>query len=164
MSSWHPISRTPATLFAAGVTLLLLNFTRPAFGDGIQLGTNVIVSFASVEAGRETLTRRDEFIAALTPLDRRARLQTTEEVSEKDQLELIGKSVRPWEPEETNRLSSALQSVSDRLARLRLPLPTTVLLIKTSGEEEFNNCYTRQNAIVYPAAEAAAPPRDTRWH
>ena len=41
-------------------------------GEGIQIGANVTVRFSDVEAGREVLTRRDEFIAALTPLDRRA--------------------------------------------------------------------------------------------
>ncbi len=124
-------------------------------GEGIQLGTNVTIRFASVELGREILTRRDDFIAALTPLDRRARMQTDQDVLEKDFLAFVGRCVRSWTPEETNRITSVLQMLRDKLARWHLPFPATVLLVRTSGEEEFNNCYTRQNAIVFPAAEAA---------
>src|SRR6266566_4519954 len=135
-------------LFVPGVMVSIL-------GEEIQFGTNVTIRFASVEQGREILTRRDDFISALTPLDRRARMQSDQDVSEKDFLAFVGRSVRSWTPEETNRITRALQTLGDKLAPWRLPFPATVLLIRTSGEEEFNNCYTRANAIVFPSAEAA---------
>jgi len=127
-------------------------------GEGIRLGTNVSVSFSSVELGREILTRRDDFVAALTPLDRRARVQTDQDVSEKDFLAFVGRSVRAWTPDETNRIASALETVADKLARWNLPFPATIQLVRTSGKEEFNNWYTRQNAIIFPAAEAGGRP------
>src|SRR5881394_2376065 len=139
-------------LFIAGLVFSTL-------GAGIQLGTDVTISFASVELGRELLSRRDDFIAALTPLDRRARMQTNQDVSEKDFLALVGRSVQSWTPEETNRITAALQTLEDKLARWHLPFPGTILLVRTSGEEEFNNCYTRQNAIVFPAAERSEERR-----
>jgi len=53
--------------------------------------------------------------------------------------------------------------LGDKLARWHLSFPAKVLLVKTSGEEEFNNCYTRQNAIVFPAAEAAGRASDLSY-
>ena len=139
------------TLFFSGCVLSSL-------GEEIQIGTNCAVRFASVEAGREILTRRDEFIAALTPLDRRARLKTDVEVSEKEFLAFLDRSVRAWMPDETNRVAGAFLTIRDKLARWHLPFPATVFLVKTTGEEEFDSFYTRQNAIVFPAAEVAGRP------
>jgi hypothetical protein len=142
------------------IALFIPGFVFSTLGERVQLGTNVTVSFASVETGREILTRRDDFIAALTPLDRRARMQTNQDFSEKDFLAFVGRSVQSWTPDETNRITSAFQTLGDKLARWHLPFPATILLVRTSGEEEFNNCYTRQNAIIFPAAEAAGRPSD----
>jgi hypothetical protein len=139
-------------------TLLVSGFVGSSLGEGIRLGTNVTVYFSSVETGREILTRRDDFIAALTPLDRRTRMQTSQDVSEKDFLAFVGRSVQPWTPDETNHIADVLHTVGDKLAQCQMPLPANIMLIKTSGEEEFNNCYTRQNAIIFPAAEADAKP------
>src|SRR6266576_5541130 len=87
------------------LALFIPGLVFSTLGAGIQLGTDVTISFASVELGREILTRRDDFIAALTPLDRRARMQTNQDVSEKDFLAFVGRSVRSWTPEETNRIT-----------------------------------------------------------
>ena len=148
----------------AGLTALIVSgFAVSSLGEGIRLGTNVTVYFSSVEAGREILARRDDFIAALTPLDRRARMQTNQDVSEKDFLAFVGRSVRPWTPDETNRIAGVLQTVGDKLAQWHLPFPSTIVLISTSGEEEFNNSYTRQNVIVLPTNEVAGRPSALRY-
>jgi len=144
------------------VALLFLDSIHAALSEGIPLGTNVTVSFANVEVGREILSQRDEFIAALTPLDRRARMQSTDDVSELDFLAFVGGSVQPWIEDETNRIAGALQTVGEKLARWQSLFPPSILLIKTSGREEFNNCYTRQNAIVFPAAEIGGRPSALR--
>src|SRR5882762_340371 len=78
------------------IALFIPGLVCSTFGEGTQLGTHVTIDFASVEPGRELLTRRDDFIAALTPLDRRARMQTDQDVSEKDFLAFVGRSVRSW--------------------------------------------------------------------
>ena len=150
-------------LMASLLALLTSGLAVSSPGEGIPIGTNVTVRFANVEVGRDILTRRDDFIAALTPLDRRARRQTDQEVSERDFLEFAGQSVRAWTPDETNRITAVLHAVGNQLARWQSSFPTNVWLVKTSGEEEFNNCYTRQNAIVFPAAEAAGGPAALRY-
>jgi hypothetical protein len=127
-----------------------LAFVPSAIAQGIRLDTNVVVSFASVEAGIKVLTNRDDFIAALSPFERAARMLTDQEVTEKAFLEFVGRNVRSWTPEETNRLTGVLQAVAKKLFSWHLPFPRTVLLIKTSGQEEINAFYTRQNAIIFP--------------
>ena len=150
--------RRPSGLATLLPALFIAASRVSSLGAEFQLDTNVTVVFSSVEAGRAILTRRDNFITALTPLDRRSRMATNQDVSEVDFLAFVGRSVRPRSPEETQLLAGGLQSVRDKLAPWQLPLPATIVLVKTSGEEEFNNCYTRQNAIVFPASEAAGPP------
>ena len=151
-------SRSLIGLTAALMALFIPGLVFSTLAEGIQLGTNVTIRFASVEQGREILTRRDDFIAALTPLDRRARMQTDQDISEKDFLAFVGRSVRSWTPEETNRITSLLQTLGEKLDRWHLPFPAVVLLVRTSGEEEFNNWYTRQNAIVFPSSDVAGRP------
>jgi hypothetical protein len=130
--------------------LLLASWLTPAvFAEGMKLGTNTVVSFASVEAGRKILTNRDDFVAALSPFDRAARLKTDREVSEKDFLEFVGQNVMPWLPEETNKIAGIFQTLGRKLSAWNLPFPSTILFIKTSGREEGNASYTRQNAVIF---------------
>ena len=156
-------SRSLKGLMVVLLATFLPELVYSSLGATIHLGTNVTVSFSSVELGREILTRRDEFIAALTPLDRRARLQVDQDVSEKDFLAFVGRCVRAWTADETNRITSAIETVADKIARWNLPFPATIHLVRTSGEEELNNCYTRQNAIIFPAAEAGRQPSDLSY-
>jgi hypothetical protein len=149
-------------LLAALGALFVSESVASSPGEGVPLCTNVTVHFADVETGRAMLTRRDAFIAAMSPRDRRERKQTDQEVSEEDFLAFVGRSVRPWTTEETNRIAGVVRTISDPLDRWQLPFPTNIWLIKTSGEEEFHSCYTRQNAIVFPAAEAAGRPAALR--
>ena len=131
------------------VTLLFTLMLVPSiFAGDIRLGTNTIISFAGVEAGKKILTSRDDFVSALSPFDRAARMKTDREVSEKDYLEFVGQSVMPWLPEDTNKIADIFQIMGKKLAAWNLPFPSTITFIKTSGREEGNASYTRQNAIV----------------
>ena len=44
--------------------------------------------------------------------------------------------------------------------RLALPLPENIYFIKTSGREEGDAAYTRENAIVLPKSILASPERE----
>ena len=136
--------------------MLILAFACSAYAQEIKLGTNCLVSFATVEAARHTLTNRDDFICALSPFDRAARMKTNRDVTEKEFLEFAGSNVLPWSPGETNQLTAVLQAVRPRLAPWNLPFPSAIPLIKTSGKEEGNASYTRQNAVVLAQREVLA--------
>jgi hypothetical protein len=131
---------------------------QPARAASLKLGTSNI-EFATVAEGRHVLTNRDEFIHALSPFDRSARLKTDRTVSETEFLQFIARSVLDWTPEEKQSVTSALSALEKKLAPWHLPFPPTILLIKTSGLEEGGAAYTRQNAIILPKKEAAPNAR-----
>jgi hypothetical protein len=132
---------------------LTLAFGCRALAREIRLGTNCVVSFATAEAARTVLTNSDDFIRALSPFDRAARMKVDREVKEAEFLEFVSRAAQPWTSEETNRLTKVLQTVRQRLTPWNLPLPPTLVLIKTSGAEEGNASYTRSNAIVIAQQE-----------
>jgi len=140
--------KTRRTIFPA-----LLALAVPAFAGGFQLETNVVVSFADADAGRKILTARDDFVQALSPFDRAARLKTDRDVSEKEYLDFVGRNVLAWEPEETNRITAQLRRAGSKLARWHLPFPAVIVLVKTTGQEEGHASYTRQNAVILPQNE-----------
>jgi len=54
----HSRLRVSKVLLAVSVALLFSGLSQPALSEGIPLGTNVSVSFSSVEAAREILILR----------------------------------------------------------------------------------------------------------
>lgn len=122
---------------------------------GPSLGPRSAFAFATVQEGQAVLTRRDEFIAAMSDFDRAARMKSDQAVSEPEFLAFLGRNVRAWSVPEADRLARVCRSVGDRLAGWNLPFPATVLLIKTTGDEEGQAAYTRQNAIILPELMAS---------
>ncbi|MCL4181660.1 MAG: hypothetical protein KJ072_28470 [Verrucomicrobia bacterium] len=130
-------------LLLAGTTACLL-LPQMARAE-IALGTNVTFAFASIETGRQILTRRDDFVQRLSPFDRAARLKTDREISEGQFLDFVGTNVLAWTEGEKQKLTEAIQELQTPLASLALRLPKTVYLVKTTGHEEGHAAY-----IIHP--------------
>lgn len=139
-------------------SLCLLAMASGAFAQGIALSTNTVVAWAGVESGKAILTKRDEFIAAMSPFDRAARMKTDQAVAEADFLKFLGQNVEPWSPDETNAMAGVMRNVKTKLAPWNLPFPAIIWLIKTSGLEEGRASYTRQNAVILPRKELLSAP------
>jgi hypothetical protein len=138
------------------VTLAVaFGYASPA--QDVRLGTNSVVSFATLESARRVLTNRDDFIKALSPFDRSARMKVDRDVGEGEFLEFVSGAAQPWTSEETHRLTGVLHSLQRRLVPWNLPLPSSLLLLKTSGAEEGNASYTRSNAIVLAQEDLQRP-------
>jgi len=118
------------------------------------------VHFASQSEGRQILTTKDEFIQRLSPFDRSARMKTDKAVSEDELLAFIGRNVEEWTKDETQTVQAAIGTLQPLLRALRLSLPPTVQLIKTTGAEEGNAAYTRAIAIVLPKSELSKNQKD----
>ena len=103
---------------------------------GFKLHPGTVVRFSSVEQGRKILGSRDEFLAALSPFDRSARLKTAAAVNEERFIQFITGEVLPWSEEETATITRSLQAVSEKLAGFKLGFPPEIHLGKTSGKEE----------------------------
>lgn len=146
------------SVFSA-VILLLTTTVSVAQGLGID-ETEVV--FASVDKGKDILTRRDAYVERMSPFDRASRLKTDKDVSEAEYLEFIGPHVLAWNDQEKRKISSALESIRGPLETLSLPLPDTIYLIRTTGEQQGGAPYTRANAIVFPEALPKAPAKELR--
>jgi hypothetical protein len=116
----------------------------------IKLSGDTAVTFATADEGRKILTTRDDFIRALSPFDRAARMKTDRDVSEKEFLEFVGQNVLDWTEAEKVSLGSALDRLKAPLDRLALPWPKVIYAVKTTGDEEGGASYTRGQALILP--------------
>ena len=116
----------------------------------VKLSGDTVVTFATVTEGREILTTRDDFIRALSPFDRAARVKTDREVSEKEFLEFVGHSVLDWTEAEKALLVLALDRLKAPFDRLALAWPQVIYVVKTTGNEEGGAPYTRGPALILP--------------
>ncbi len=115
--------------------------------------------FATVDEGRKILTARDEHVQALSPFDRAARVKTGREVSEAEYLAFVGRNVLDWTEAEKQNVTATLDIVRQGLSRFPLPLPKVIYLVKTTGDEEGNAAYTRDNGLILPKSYVAAGQR-----
>ncbi len=108
------------------------------------------INFATVAEGRKLLTMRDDFVVRLSAFDRAARMKTDKEVSEQDYLEFVSRNVLAWIPGQRSLVEAAWVELSPTLAKFKLPFPKTIHFVKTTGEEEGNQEYTRSDEIILP--------------
>jgi len=116
----------------------------------VKLSGDTTITFATANEGRKILTARDDFIRALSPFDRAARVKTAEAVSEKAFLEFVGRNVLDWTEAEKASLVSALERLQAPFDRLALPWPRAIYAVKTTGKEEGGAAYTRDQALILP--------------
>lgn len=136
---------------------------EPNVAAGVKLGPQLSFAFAGGEKGREILGAPDQFLRALSPVDRSARLKTAKAVPEEDFVIFVKKNVTEWQPAEVDRLTRITAGVKAAAAPYKISYPETIWFIKTTGIEEGRACYTRANAIILPRNEANLPePELTR--
>jgi hypothetical protein len=110
------------------------------------------LAFADGDTAKALLTTADEFVRALSPFDRAARLKTDQDVDTATFLRFVGNQARSWMAEE-RRIGQAQWCTLARAVEAKgwkLTLPKTVTLVKTSGQEEGQTPYTRGDAIMVP--------------
>jgi hypothetical protein len=123
----------------------------------IRLTEGTVVRFASVEEGRAALIADDGFTASLSQFDLQCRLKTAKEAGLADWKEFVAGHVQPWDKAESELVVKSIERVSKRLKEFHLPLPVTIVLVHTSGDEEGGAAYTRGAAIVLPTKVLAYP-------
>ena len=116
------------------------------------------VVFADVASGRELLAKEDDFLTALSPFDRQARLRTSEAVDTQQLQRHLAAQVLAWEMDEVERIEPAVAALAERLAPLKLALPGEILFIKTTGRAEAGAAHTRGAAVVLPLHTLKRPP------
>jgi hypothetical protein len=129
---------------------LLCTLTAGLSHAQLNLSKDSTLAFATVEEGRQILTTRDDFVRAMSPFDRAARVKTAKEVTEADFLAYVGQHTLAWDEDEKQKLTAAYATIQEKIRSYDLPFPKTVLLLKTTGLEDSDACYTRSHAIILP--------------
>jgi len=86
----------------------------------------------------------------MSAYDRSARMKTARDTPESEFLAFAASAALDWERDERDIVDAALREVLPAAKLLGLPLPARIVMIKTSGAEDADAAYTRQNAIVLP--------------
>jgi hypothetical protein len=118
------------------------------------------ILFVPASDARLILSTKDAFLTRMSPFDRAARMKTDRDVSEAQFSEFVASSALDWDEHEEGAVNAAFKQIQSSVARLSLPLPDKIYVIKTSGKEEGNAAYTRENAIVLPKDILASPDRE----
>ncbi len=129
-----------------------------ATADDLPLQGNSVVHFASRSEAQDILGGRDEFVRAMTPLDRRLRLQSDAPVDEATYLEFARQQAREWTQDERDLIRQALDLIRPRLAGLKSVWPDTISLVKSTGQEEAQAPHCRGNAVVLPRGHLGQSP------
>jgi hypothetical protein len=140
------------------VLVLMFLFVIPAMVVGVASAGEL--AFATLAEAQKILSTRDAFVERMSPFDRAARMKTDRDISETQYLEFAAAAALEWTPEETRKVQAAFDKLRPAIAQLSLPLPARINVIKTSGLEEGNAAYTRQNAIILPKDTIASPEGD----
>ena len=146
----------PLRLTAAFLALALLLVTPAA----ALAAAPPDVVFATAEQGRAVLTQRDDFVERLSPFDRAARLKRDSAVSEREFLSFVGANVADWNAAQSQRVTTALDTVRENFRASKLTFPAGIMLIHTTGKEEGGAAYTRASAIVLPTGVLADKDQD----
>ena len=118
--------------------------------SSVSIGPATRGRFVDAAEASRILTRRDAFVAAMSPFDRSARLEVSREVSESEYLSLVSKETLDWSAAERELLRTILEDFRVQTARWKLDLPAEVLLLKTTGREEGRAAYCRGAAVILP--------------
>jgi hypothetical protein len=131
-------------LIAAAVPTAAFAATEVPFAPG------TVVRFADVAEGVAALTRRDDYIQRLSPFDRQVRPRTDRDISEAEFLAFLREHVAPWTEPEIQKVAPLVEELAKKVDAWKLPLPSVVLLVKTTGREEGGAAYCRGPAIILP--------------
>lgn len=135
-------------IVSSSIILAVGLFALPVRADLTLSETNIV--FAPPAQAREILTARDDFIQNQSPFERRLRMNAHADVTEEEYLAFVAEQVLPWEEQDIATVTRAVEMVRPRFEEFSLPLPDTVHLIVTTGEEECHCAYTRNAAIILP--------------
>jgi hypothetical protein len=138
-----PLYRATLFLFAC------CSLTGIASGQ-LRLADQCRVEFASIEQGVAAITADDAFTRGLSRFDLQARMKTKQEVTLTEWKKFVAGEVREWSDDAKVKITKGIETVRDRLARFKFPLPDDVWLVASTGKEEGNAAYCRGRYIVIP--------------
>jgi hypothetical protein len=103
------------------------------------------------------LSKPDFFTNSLSALDISLRRTTQNIIPIEDHLIYLGQQGLDWDSSEINAFNKEITDLKKafKLLGVAIRLPPEILLIKTTGKDEFSSAYTRKNAIIIPKGTSA---------
>jgi len=114
--------------------------------------------FATVAEGRAVLAARDDYVLATSPLERSAKLNTLDAVSEERFRQHMQNAVQDWTPEQQQNLAPLAERMAGFLKGVRWQMPGRILLVQVDATLEDDAPHTRANAIMLPQSVYARGP------
>ena len=144
----------------ASLTLILLiqiAFTTSSFAKNQYFGfldkTVLIADSATAAAFVRT---SDSYSGNFSTFDLKAKIGGTGNYTEQDYLNHAAKGMRSWSNYQAKSIKESMSTIASFITnnKLHIELPDTILIIKTTAQEEFGaDGYTRGNAIILNAGE-----------
>jgi hypothetical protein len=119
------------------------------------------VDFADLHRARHILRHRDDWARQLSDFDLGARQKTARPGSLNQFLAFAEDAAMRWTAQEETGWKALVDKLSHAMKRLNVHLPN-IDLIKTTGKEEFDAAYTREDAILLPARLTSLPVNNSR--
>ena len=121
---------------------------------GFELHRNSHVEFACCSDAQKILKSRDLYIKALSPFDKRLRIQTNRDIDDEEFLDFISSQSQEWTVREKEKIQKALVRIRHKILPYNIYLPRKIFFLKTTGKEEGDAPYTRNgNSVVLPVRE-----------
>ena len=136
--------------------LVTAGFAAALLASSVPAWTQELV-FLPAEKSARILGSEDEFIARMSPFDRSARLKTDRDVSQAEYLRFAASDARDWDDSEEATIRASFREIQPAIARLGLPWPSQVFVVKSSGNEAEYAAYTRGAAIIFPTKIIGTP-------
>jgi hypothetical protein len=134
---------------AFGSLLLRAESASPAMVR-VEIGPGSAAELVDATTAGDLLTVEDDFVRAMSPFDRSARLKIDRDVSPAEYLRFVARQTRPWSEADRARLVPILKSFRRRTADLKMRMPPIVRFVKTTGLEEGMAAYCRGPVVVLP--------------
>ena len=117
---------------------------------GVQSALGQEIVFASVQDAQRILSTSDGYSKSMSTFDRAVRMRVLHDPTEQEYLAFAASAATAWPEDERIAVEAEYRSIQAQVGRLRLPLPSRIYFIRTSGMEDSHAAYTRQNAIMLP--------------
>lgn len=110
-----------------------------------------MISFklATIKKGKQLISEDDQYLRELLPHEYALKMNKNKQVNRDEFIDFLKSCVLEWQERESLKLKCILTEITQDL-NLRINMVKPIYIVKTSGLEEWNSAYTRENAIIIP--------------
>lgn len=100
--------------------------------------------------GKEKIRIIDDYLKAMKQFERSLKMGVDTNITLDEFRTFLKENVCEWTNEEKRKLNYSINKLKSQLKALNIFSPNKIYIIKTSGKEEWNSAYTRNNLILLP--------------